>query len=58
MTHGRDKEECEAVLAALSEETGLKEYTVLYSIREFKKTRLKYFDDAMTNWEDAHLALV
>ena len=58
MTHGRDKEECEAVLAALSEETGLKEYTVLYSIREFKKTRLKYFDDAMTAWEDAHLALV
>ena len=57
MTHGRDKEECEAVLAALSEETGLKEYAVLYSIREFKKTRLKYFDDAMTAWEDAHLAL-
>ena len=58
MTHGRDKEECEAVLAALSEETGLKDYTVLYSIREFKKTRLKYFDDAMTAWEDAHLSLV
>ena len=57
MTHGRDKEECEAVLAALSEETGLTDYAVLYSIREFKKTRLRYFDDAMTAWEEAHAAL-
>ena len=58
MTHGRDKAECEAVLAALSEETGLTEYAVLYSIREFKKTRLRYFDDEMTAWEEAHAALV
>ncbi len=58
MTHGRDKEECEAVLAALSEETGLKEYAVLYSTKEFKKTRLRYFDETATAWEDAHLALV
>lgn len=58
MTHGRDKEECEAVLAALSKETGLDEYAVLYSINEFKKTRLKYFDEAAAAWEDAHLALV
>lgn len=58
MTHGRDKEECEAVLAALSEETGLKEYAVLYSIKEFKKTRLKYFDADATAWEQAHAALV
>ena len=58
MTHGRDKEECEAVLAALSVETGLTEYAVLYSIKEFKKTRLVYFDEAATAWEEAHLALV
>ncbi len=58
MTHGRDKEECEAVLAALSEETGIEEYAVLYSTREYKKTRLKYFDEALTAWEDAHVALV
>ncbi|MGA0123205.1 MAG: AsnC family transcriptional regulator [Gaiellales bacterium] len=57
MTHGRDKEECEAVLAALSEETGLDEYAVLYSIKEFKKTRLRYFDEDATAWEAAHLAL-
>jgi DNA-binding Lrp family transcriptional regulator len=58
MTHGRDKEECEAVLAALSKETGLDEYAVLYSINEFKKTRLVYFDQAAVDWENAHLALV
>jgi DNA-binding Lrp family transcriptional regulator len=58
MTHGRDKEECEAVLAALAEETGLDEYAVLYSVKEFKKTRLRYFDEEASAWEAAHLALV
>jgi DNA-binding Lrp family transcriptional regulator len=58
MTHGRDKDECEAVLAALSEETGIEEYAVLYSTREYKKTRLKYFDESLTAWESAHAALV
>ncbi len=57
MTHGRTREECEAVLEALSDATGLKEYAVLYSTREYKKTRLKYFAPEMDAWEDAHLAL-
>ncbi len=58
MTHGRDKEECEDVLRAISAETGLEEYAVLYSIREFKKTRLTYFTPDLAAWEDAHLALI
>jgi DNA-binding Lrp family transcriptional regulator len=58
MTHGRDKQECEDVLAAISQETGLEEYAVLYSTREYKKIRLKYFTPEMEAWEDAHAALV
>jgi DNA-binding Lrp family transcriptional regulator len=58
MTHGRDKEECEAVLAAISSETGLDDYAVLYSTREYKKTRLKYFTEELEAWEAAHEALV
>ena len=58
MTHGRDKQECEDVLAAISAETGLTEYAVLYSTREYKKIRLKYFTPEMEAWEDAHAALM
>jgi DNA-binding Lrp family transcriptional regulator len=58
MTHGRDKEECEAVLRAISAETGLEDYAVLYSTREYKKTRLRYFTPELEAWEEAHAALV
>ncbi len=58
MTHGRDKDECEAVLRAISEETGLRDYAVLYSTREYKKTRLKYFTPELEAWEAAHAELV
>jgi siroheme decarboxylase len=58
MTHGRTKEDCEAVLAAISEETGLTQYAVLYSTHEYKKTRLRYFTPELAAWEEAHAALM
>jgi DNA-binding Lrp family transcriptional regulator len=43
MIHGQSKEECEAVARRISEKTGLKEYAMLYSSREFKKSSMHYF---------------
>ena len=43
MIHGRTKEEVETVVTNFIQETGIKEYQVLYSIKEFKKTSMKYF---------------
>src|ERR687898_1806168 len=43
MVHGRSEGECEAVLAAMAEETGLSEYASLYSSREYKKTPVRSF---------------
>ena len=54
MTHGRDREECEAVLAAIAEETGLDDRIVLYSTKEWKKTRLVYFSPDAEEWERRH----
>ena len=51
MVHGRSVEECEAVLQAMAEETGLGEWTSLYSTREYKKTRVRYFTPEMEAWE-------
>jgi DNA-binding Lrp family transcriptional regulator len=57
MTHGRTKAECEAVLAAVGAETGLDDFSVLYSTKEYKKTRVSYFTPEEAEWERAHAAL-
>jgi hypothetical protein len=51
MAHGRSKEECDAVLDAIAENTGIHERATLYSSTEFKKVRLLYFTDDFKNWE-------
>jgi hypothetical protein len=54
MTHGRTKADCEAVLQAISDETGLRDYRVLYSTKEYKKTRVSYFTPEAEQWEREH----
>src|SRR4051812_23276047 len=54
MTHGRTKQECEDVLDAIAAETGLDERIVLYSTKEWKKTRLVYFSSDAEEWERRH----
>jgi siroheme decarboxylase len=51
MAHGRSKEECDAVLDAIAEQTGISQRATLYSSTEFKKIRLLYFTDAFKDWE-------
>jgi DNA-binding Lrp family transcriptional regulator len=54
MAHGRSKEECDAILTAIAEETGIHERSTLYSSTEFKKIRLLYFTDEFKEWERTH----
>jgi siroheme decarboxylase len=54
MTHGRTKQECEDVLDAIAAENGLDERVVLYSTKEWKKTRLVYFSSDAEEWERQH----
>jgi siroheme decarboxylase len=56
MAHGRSKEECDAILDAIAEGTGIEERATLYSSTEFKKIRLLYFTDEHKRWEAAHAA--
>jgi DNA-binding Lrp family transcriptional regulator len=54
MAHGRSKEECDAILDAIAESTGIEERRTLYSSTEFKKVRLLYFTDEHSRWEAEH----
>ena len=51
MIHGRSEAEVEAVANAIAKEAGIDEYLVLYSLREFKKTRVPYFVPEHAAWE-------
>jgi DNA-binding Lrp family transcriptional regulator len=52
MAHGRSKEECDAILASIAEDTGISERATLYSSTEFKKVRMLYFTDEFRRWEE------
>jgi DNA-binding Lrp family transcriptional regulator len=54
MAHGRSKQECDAVLDAIAEQTGIHERATLYSSTEFKKIRLLYFTEEFKAWERKH----
>ncbi|HUN78052.1 MAG TPA: Lrp/AsnC family transcriptional regulator [Solirubrobacteraceae bacterium] len=54
MAHGRSKEECDAILDAIAEQTGIEGRATLYSSTEFKKIRLLYFTDEFKRWEDQY----
>jgi DNA-binding Lrp family transcriptional regulator len=54
MAHGRSKQECDAILDAIAEQTGIEQRATLYSSTEFKKIRLLYFTDEHKRWEAEH----
>ena len=43
MIHGDNREECYQIARRLSEQTGIMDYALLFSEREFKKTSMAYF---------------
>lgn len=51
MVHGRSVEDCEAVLGRISDETGIRERSALYSTKEYKKIRVVYFTPEIDEWE-------
>ncbi len=43
MIHGRSRQECESIAGKLAAATGLDNFRILFSTKEFKKKRLKLF---------------
>lgn len=54
MVHGKTKEETNSIIADIEKEIESKSHMPLYSSREFKKIRLKYFTDDEKIWEDKY----
>jgi hypothetical protein len=55
MIHGKTKEETDGIIADIASEIEHKAKRPLYSTREFKKVRLKYFTPDFSEWEEKHM---
>jgi len=55
MVHGRTARDCEETIDAIATETGIDEYTLLWSVKEYKKTRVRYFTPEWDAWREQHL---
>ena len=56
MLHARTKEECEVAAHAIEDQTGIRERRMLYSTKEYKKIRVRYYTDDFFEWERRHLS--
>ena len=54
MIHGRSAKDCQETVEAIKAETGLTEYAMLYSSKEYKKTRVRYFSPELDEWHLRH----
>lgn len=55
MVHARTEDKVREVIDGISSETGLDEYDILFSTREFKKTRVPYFTGEYEAWVEKNL---
>jgi len=55
MVHARTEDQVHDVIRDIAGETGLDGYDILFSTREFKKTRVPYFTGEYEAWEEANL---
>jgi siroheme decarboxylase len=51
MVHGQSARDCEAIIGAVAAETGIGAYALLYSTKQYKKVRLRYFTPEVDEWE-------
>jgi DNA-binding Lrp family transcriptional regulator len=54
MIHARRRKDCNAVVVEMAKETGITDHGILYSTKEYKKTRVQYFTPTEAEWEIQH----
>jgi hypothetical protein len=55
MLHARSRAEGDALLSDLARRAAISDRQVLYSTKEYKRSRLPYFTDEFAAWERANL---
>jgi len=58
MIHATSKERVEEAVADIRERTDLDDHQLLYSTKEYKKVRVRFFDPAYEQWQRASVEAV
>lgn len=56
MIHGRNSDDIDEAIAAIEEETGIEDHDLLWSVKEYKKVRVRYFTPEWDEWESQNLS--
>lgn len=56
MIHAQSDDELKNIIAELARDSGIKDYRVLHSIREYKKMRVQYYSDEFNLWNERNFA--
>jgi hypothetical protein len=54
MIHARTEDELASIIMRLTQKSGITDYIVLHSIEEFKKKRVSYFSEQISEWNRIH----
>ena len=54
MIHGRNAPDCREIADAIARETGIDDYLLLFSTKEYKKTRVEYFTE--DDWPEGYFS--
>ncbi len=57
MIHGREATDCTSAIEAIRLATGIEDHATLYSTKEYRKVRLRYFTPDLDGWEAAQRSL-
>jgi len=55
MIHTKTKEKCENIISDIKRKINVIDYKPIYSLKEYKKERIKYFSNDQKDWEKRHL---
>ena len=55
MIHAKTKEKCENIISDIARKIDVIDYKPIYSLKEYKKERIKYFSREYEIWEKRHL---
>lgn len=54
MIHGRTGPEVKSVVETIAQQTGIRDYEILWSVTEYKKIRVKYFTRELDAWMEQY----
>jgi len=57
MIHARTKKQCENIISDIAKKIDVNDYKPIYSLKEYKKERIKYFTNDQKDWEKKYLIM-